>query len=107
MKTNFSILPGALALLASATLPGCDRAETAGLTIGKPCTVQFRRDALGAAAANPISPLTNGINGADTSIAGTLKRVTAEWIVIGQHGTIDVWIPRSAVLLIAQSSVAP
>ena len=71
--------------------------------MGKPCTIQFRRDALGAGASLPISPMTGGINGADTSIAGTLKRATAEWVVVEKSGD-DISIPKSVILLIQQRS---
>jgi hypothetical protein len=65
----------------------------------KPCTIQFRRDALGAAAANPVPPLSDTINGADTSISGTLKHSSAEWAVLERNGQ-EVWIPKSVILLI-------
>jgi RNase P/RNase MRP subunit p29 len=46
--------------------------------------------------------MTGGINGAYTSISGTLKRVTAEWVVIEQNGD-EISVPKSVVLLIQQS----
>ena len=95
-----SILVGAL--LASVLLSGCDQQDAPTLQTGKPCTIQFRRDALGAGASLPISPMTGGINGAYTSISGTLKRVTAEWVVIEQNGD-EISVPKSVVLLIQQS----
>ena len=91
------------ALLAVALLSACDRSDTPSLQIGKPCTIQFRRDALGAAASLPVPPMTGSINGADTSIAGTLKRSTAEWLVIEKSGD-EIWIPKSVILLIQQRS---
>src|SRR5438876_9984327 len=41
--------------------------------LGKNCTVQFRRDALGAASISPVPPLTGSCNGAETAIGGKLK----------------------------------
>jgi hypothetical protein len=67
--------------------------------LGKNCTVQFRRDALGAASTNPVPPLTGSFNGAETAIGGKLKNVTSEWIVIERAGS-ELWIPRRSVLLL-------
>jgi hypothetical protein len=67
--------------------------------LGKNCTVQFRRDALGAAATSPIPPLTGSFNGAETAIGGKLKNVTSEWIVIERAGS-ELWIPKRSVLLL-------
>ena len=47
--------------------------------------------------------MTSGINGAETSIMGTLKRATAEWVVIEKSGD-EIWIPKSVILLIQQRS---
>jgi hypothetical protein len=66
---------------------------------GKLCTVQFRRgDALGAGAPLPVNPLSNNINGAETSVSGKLKAALDEWIVIEQ-GAAELWIPKASVLL--------
>ena len=86
----------ALALLFS----GCHESALA-LQPGKPCVVQFRRDALGAGASLPIPPLTQTMNGAETCVAGTFERTAGHWIVIQQNG-VDVWIPESVVLAITQ-----
>lgn len=47
----------------------------------------------------PVPPMTDNINGADTSISGTLKSSTGEWIVLDRNGS-EIWIPKAAVLLI-------
>ncbi|MCP5517241.1 MAG: hypothetical protein H7A45_08305 [Verrucomicrobiales bacterium] len=73
--------------------------------IGAQCTVQFQRDALGAGASLPISPRTNNINGADTSVSGALKQFTAEWIVLDSGGR-EIWIPKTVVLLIEVESAS-
>ena len=67
--------------------------------VGAPCTVQFRRDLLGTHSNLPVDPLTNGINGARTSVSGKLLRVDADWIVL-QRKQGQLWIPRRNVLLL-------
>jgi len=67
--------------------------------IGRRCTVQFRGDALGAAADLPVSPTTGNINGADVSISGTLETVEGEWLAI-KSGSRAQFIPQTAVLMI-------
>ena len=67
--------------------------------LGRNCTVQFRRDALGAASTSPIPPLAGNFNGGETAIGGRLKNVTSEWIVLERAGS-ELWIPRSSVLLL-------
>jgi hypothetical protein len=83
---------------------GCNDAHAAaGFSqppTGKSCTVQFRRDALGAAS-QPISPTTDRISGIDTSASGTLKMASEEWVVLSSTTGKDLWIPKSAVLLIS------
>lgn len=82
-------------------LCSCDRSEGPSLEVGKFCTIQFRRDALGAAASTPVPPTTDSFNGADTNVQGKLKRTTKEWVVI-EHGAGEMWIPKSVILLIKQ-----
>ena len=67
---------------------GCNSAvaSSTGPQRGVQCTVQFRRDALGAAASLPISPMTGGINGADTALSGKLIGTTDEWIILESRG---------------------
>jgi hypothetical protein len=81
---------------------GCDTSMVSGSSgppVGKKCTIQFRRDALGTAASLPVPPMTGNVNGADTSISGTVKSVTEEWVVLdGANG--EIWIPRTVILLI-------
>jgi hypothetical protein len=68
--------------------------------IGEHCTVQFRRDALGSGAPLPVSPLTNGINGADVSMGGELLAAEGDGIVIQHSHNGRIWIPNHAILLI-------
>lgn len=70
--------------------------------VGANCTVQFRRDALGAATSAPVPPLTGGYNGSDTCVAGKVKILNADWLVVEQANQ-DIWIARSAVLLVQVS----
>jgi hypothetical protein len=67
--------------------------------IGKNCTVQLRRDALGTAASSPVPPLTGMHNGAETAVAGKLKLVTSDWVVLDRPGG-ELWIPKHSVLLL-------
>ena len=64
---------------------------------GKNVTVQFRRDALGAAASLPIGPETNSINGAQTSVSGVLVQVDTESVTLESNAR-QRWIPKSVVL---------
>lgn len=59
-----------------------DKGPAMGLRrrVGSECTIQFRRDALGAAAALPISPETTGINGANVVLQGKLLGVDGDWL---------------------------
>ncbi len=88
------------------TTPGCMPASEAGTTdrahprVGEQCTVQFRRDALGAATELPISPLTNSTNGAETSVSGTLVSADDRWVVLDRGDGDELWIPTSNVLLL-------
>jgi len=102
MKTLLTILACVTAFAATMLLTGCDSATAAGSSsppTGKTCTIQFRRDALGAAASLPVSPLASNINGAETAISGTLKSTTSEWVLL-ERGGKDVWVPKSVILLI-------
>lgn len=67
--------------------------------LGKNVTVQFKRDALGAAASSPVPPFSGMHNGAETSVAGKLKNVTPEWIVLDRNGA-EIWVPKTAILLL-------
>ena len=98
IRTSF--LAGAL--LGSIVFSGCDHQDAPKLQAGKRCTIQFRRDALGAGATLPISPMTGSINGAETSISGILKRSSSDWVVIEGHNAREILIPKSVILLIEQ-----
>jgi hypothetical protein len=100
-KLNIALL--SLVLAASSVLvTGCQPAAAADSSKGstaRTCTIQFRRDALGAAASLPIPPTTGNINGASTCVSGTFKSSSGEWVVIGQGGS-ETWVPKSVILLI-------
>jgi hypothetical protein len=101
MKQFISKSTVAAALLSLLIPSACDRNEAPSLEVGKFCTIQFRRDALGAAATTTIPPMIDTFNGADTNIQGKFKRATKGWIVI-EHAGGEIWIPESVVLLIKQ-----
>jgi hypothetical protein len=77
---------------------------------GTLCTVQFRRDSLGAASNLPIPPTTNIVNGSAVSIQGELifvspeaillDQVNAHYIVNGVPNMKRFWIPKSSILAI-------
>lgn len=102
MKPPLKTFGLAVACLGILFFSGCERADVPVLQTGKRCTIQFRRDALGAGANLPIPPTTGSINGAATSIEGTLRRVTAEWVVIERNGE-EISVPKGVILLIQQS----
>ena len=102
MKTLLITLACITSLVAILLLTGANGAIAADQSTtpaGKSCTIQFRRDALGAAASLPISPTSSSINGAGTSIHGTFKSIRDEWVIIDRSGR-EVWIPKSVILLI-------
>jgi hypothetical protein len=95
------------------TLAGCGTRDVpqqaaTGLSskIGYVCTVQFRRDALGAASSYAIPPTTNSMNGSEVSFAGVLKDVKGDWLVIERQDgaqTVETWVPIHSVLLLEWS----
>lgn len=105
MKKHFAILAASLLICVTIFISQSPSQAAVGpgvsqLPVGKVCTIQFRRgDALGSGANLPVSPLTNGINGADTSIIGKLRLVSEEWLVL-ERDAATIWIPKSAILLI-------
>mgnify|MGYP001447369756 FL=1 len=61
--------------------------------------MQFRRDALGAAANLPISPTAGSINGVSTTIVGTLAIVESDAIVVDADNRLK-WVPREVILFV-------
>lgn len=82
-------------------LSGCGRPLDSPVStrIGEQCEVQFRRDALGAAAELPIPSETNNYNGAEVSLTATLNRATHDWIIVANHQA-EYMIPVHAILLL-------
>ena len=92
----------AIAFASTLMLTGCEDATVAGSKsppVGRSCSIQFRRDALGAGASGPSSPMAGNINGADVAISGTLKSTNGEWVVLDVNGR-ETWVPKAVVLLI-------
>lgn len=105
MKKQFGVFLGAASIAVALIISGVNDSKAAfggerTPPIGKDCVVQFRRDALGAAAALPVSPLTGSINGAETTVSGKLAMVGSEWVVVTRNIGGDLWIPKTSVLLI-------
>jgi hypothetical protein len=69
----------------------------AGSIVGRPCRVQFRRDALGMSSATGVGP-TDNYRGM-TSITGTIETLNDQWVVVSNQGRRYV-IPHDAILLI-------
>jgi hypothetical protein len=77
---------------------------------GTLCTVQFRRDALGAASNSPIPPTVTSINGSGVTMQGELISVGPEAILLDQindHYLVNgvpnmkrFWIPTGSILFI-------
>jgi hypothetical protein len=85
---------------------GAAAASPLSSLIGQRCKVQFRRDALGLAAAAPVPPTGQGPGGRAVSIEGTIRSVTGAWIVLERDGR-TYWVAQSAVLLIEVADQLP
>lgn len=66
---------------------------------GERCTVQLRRDYLGAETSLPIPPTTDVYNGAQVSVEGQLLEVGHYGVTLRSDGR-DLWIPMEAILLV-------
>src|SRR5689334_6032980 len=98
MKNFIAILLLAASTVSLALLnTGCTQATAATLSspVGQEVTIQFRRDALGAASPNPIGPVTGLVK--QVSITGTFVRLSEGWIVISKEDNRELWIDRSTV----------
>jgi hypothetical protein len=99
-----------VALCGLVLLAGCGQskaspmAQSARKHVGKWCEVQFRRDALGAAADLPIPPATTNINGASVTISGKLKALDDNWLELGEVDNQDektlFLIPTHGILML-------
>lgn len=67
---------------------------------GERCTVQLRRDALGAGADLPVPPTTSMINGAEVTVAGELLTYDTDGLMITTPEG-QLWIPAASVLLVS------
>lgn len=67
--------------------------------IGKECTIQFRRDALGAATEIPVPVNSDQHNGAQLSLSGRLKTYNQDGAML-EHDNMQSWIPAESILLI-------
>lgn len=70
-----------------------------GSLIGRTCSVQFRRDALGMAAGAPLSPTAESSGGRPARLRGTLTAVGDGWITLSADGA-TYHIPQATILLI-------
>ncbi|MEM9294944.1 MAG: hypothetical protein AAGA57_04005 [Planctomycetota bacterium] len=101
-----------LCLSLSCSIAACERAEgppavvdeaATGVPVGAYCTIQFKRDVLGASGDLPVSPTADSIHGASLSIRGSLVTMNRDWVVIKQEdvAVAEVWVPRANVLLLS------
>ena len=96
-------------LSGTAAVSGCGGSTDARVApllsgrVGENCTVYFRRDALGMAAAVPSPPTTGNHNGADTMVSGKLVRINSEWIVV-VDGQREFTIPKLVILMVETRS---
>lgn len=67
--------------------------------VGSACTVQLRRDALGAST-GLIPPDTESVGGATVSVRGKFSRMDDNWVVLAASDKDEIWIPRGMILLI-------
>jgi len=102
MKPLHTTLACVAMFAATLLVTGCDDSTAAdhpSPPVGKSCSIQFRRDALGSGASGPSSPLAGDINGANVAISGTLKSSNGEWVVLDVQGR-ETWVPKAVILLI-------
>ena len=67
---------------------------------GERCTVQLRRDALGAGSELPVPPTTSSINGADVTVVGELLTYDTDGLLLGTPEG-QLWVPAQSVLLVS------
>jgi hypothetical protein len=83
-------------------IAGCDSPSPIGARIGRDCSVQIRRDLLGASAPLPVGVETEYINGASVSLQGTLIEETPDSVVLKLPDPAkpprEYIIPKSSIL---------
>ena len=75
------------------------RAHSLSSSVGKTCTVQFKRNTLGGATNLPVGPRANTINGVEVSIVGKLQAVRNDGIMVLINDKVT-WIPMDSILLV-------
>jgi hypothetical protein len=107
MKTFVLVMGVILMVVGIMLTTGCEQRAEAAPTGGRLaqmhtriCTVQFRRDALGASRDLPVSPMTGGINGATVAVVGKLRSFDDAWLAVDTEKDGVVFIPKEVVLLV-------
>jgi hypothetical protein len=105
LRPVVSLLIG-VSLATSSCSPGSDPEDMQNTElsewIGQTVRIQFRRDALGTAANLPVSPKTGSINGAETTLVGTLLEVNPSSLLINESER-PKWVPREVILFVELS----
>ena len=94
-----------LLFVAALAIAGCGASPSTNPSTeeGTACRVYFRPDVLGCARDLPISVMVDSHSGARVSVAGSIKHVDEDWVVLeekGKHFNSEIWIPRDMVLAI-------
>lgn len=91
----------AIALMSLLMQPGKSAAAEVPMPKpGKSCSIQFSRDALGAAASLPIGPDVKIMNGAKTTLTCTFKGTHDDWVIVSDDSK-ELWIPKNMILFVA------
>lgn len=104
MKVKICVLT-LMAMMLTGCKPESKNSSIPKDLIGKVCTVQLDRNALGTACNVPVPPTTGSINGSEVCVGGTIEKIDSNWVVVSQEvrsgaDKKTIYIPMESVLLI-------